>query len=58
MNTAFFDGVCPDESFLRAGLMMLSRCDIIAVMPGSEESKGTQAEIQSAKDMGLEVIYL
>lgn len=58
MNSAHF-GVHVDESvFLEAGILMLSRCDAIAVMPNSEASEGTQAEIAEAKRLGMEFIDL
>jgi len=55
-NTAHLDGCVPDEFFLEMGLEHLRRCDAIFVMPGSEASAGTQAEIAEAKRLGMKAI--
>lgn len=52
-NGAFFDGCMPVESFLEGDLEMLRRCDMIAIMPGSEDSEGTQGEIREAKRLRI-----
>lgn len=36
----------------------LEVCDCVIVMPDSENSKGTQAEIAKAKELGISVEYL
>lgn len=56
LNSAHFDGCVEDARFLKGGLLMLQRCDAIAVMPGSEASEGTQAEIAEARRLGMEFI--
>ena len=55
MNSAFFDGIAEDELFLEGYVELLKRCDAVYVLPGSQNSKGTLAEIQAAKEAGIPV---
>lgn len=57
-NTAHLDGCVSDEHFLEMGLDALRRCDAIFVMPGSEASAGTQAEIAVATYLGKPFITI
>ena len=57
LNTAFFDGHCPDSTWLDGDLKILSRCDVIVMMPTYMESSGAIAELQLAGDLGIEIIY-
>lgn len=45
----------PDEFWLRADLLVLERCNWMAVVPGWESSTGTQGEIARAEALGLPV---
>lgn len=56
LNTAFFSGIVPEEQFLEAGLLLLSKCDAIALPVNWELSKGTVAEVAYAEELGLEFI--
>jgi hypothetical protein len=56
-NTALLDGAAPDEVWLNGDLEILSRCDVIIMAPGWENSRGACAELDFALDRGLEVIY-
>ena len=56
-NTSHLDGCVPETFFLDMGLEMLRRCDAIFVMPDSEYSLGTAAEIQLARELGKEFIF-
>ena len=56
-NTALLDGAAPDEVWLKGYLGMLKRCDAIVVLPGSENSAGTQGEIAEAKQRGIPVLH-
>ena len=56
-NTALFDGLADDSIWLRGGLELLRRCDALLVLPNSENSKGTQAEIELAGELGIPVYY-
>lgn len=57
MNTAFLDCDVPDDTWLNGDLVMIEKCDTIVMMKGWEESKGATAELEFAKQKGLEVIY-
>lgn len=54
-NTRFFNGECTDTIWLAGGLELLRRCDAVYVLPNSENSKGTQAEIVEAERLGIPV---
>lgn len=56
-NTALLDGACEDDVWLNGGIEFLRRSDFVVVIPGHETSKGTQAEILEAKDLGLPLVY-
>lgn len=56
-NTALFDGLAPDDTWLKMDLELLSRCDAIFAMPGWKDSEGAKAEVKEARRLGLEVIY-
>jgi len=64
MNSANFDGLIPDDSFLQGGLDFLLHLnpgtlkDVVVAMPGWMSSQGSRAELQMAKDLRLEIIYL
>lgn len=55
MNSAFLDGVAPDEVFLMGGLEMVRRCDAVLVLPSfdGKNSKGTVREANLAVDLGI-----
>jgi hypothetical protein len=57
MNTAHFDGLCPDETWLKGDLEILKRCDAIYVLKGWNESIGTKKEIERAINWGKEIIW-
>ena len=57
-NTAFFDGLAPDNVWLDGDLLMLSKCDLIVMIKGWEHSEGAKSEHVFAKTNGLEIIYL
>lgn len=47
--TRFFDGAAPDEIWLQGDLLLLERCDALALVPGSwVGSVGTDGEIRHA----------
>lgn len=43
------------EMIYQNSLAMMSRCDAVLVLPGSENSKGTKAEIEQARRIGVPV---
>lgn len=56
-NTALFDGLMPDDTWLKGDLEILKRCDAIVMMYGWELSSGAKAEHEIAKEIGLSIIY-
>ena len=64
LNTAGFHNYETEETglnydvWIAGDLEMLKRCDMMFVMPGWEESKGTQLEIGKATEWGIPVKYL
>ena len=57
LNTAHFDGYCPDEVWLAGDLEILRRCDVIFMLPGWEQSEGAMAEHALAEELGKEIMY-
>lgn len=57
LNTAHFDGLCPDEVWLKGDLEMLRRCDAIYILKDWKQSEGSQAEVRLAYKLGLEVYF-
>jgi len=57
LNTAHFDGLCPDHVWLDGDLEILKRCDVIVMIPGYWKSSGAIKEFQLAHKLGLEVIH-
>lgn len=53
-NTRFFQGAAPDDVWLEGDLEILRRCDVICALPGWENSVGAVAEVNLARDLGLE----
>jgi hypothetical protein len=53
MNTAHFDGICPDSNFLEGDLEILRRCDTIYLLPEWERSEGARAEWAEAQRLGI-----
>jgi len=54
-NTAFFDGACPDSVWLEGDIEILTRCDLVVLVPGWEASSGTRAEIAEARRFDIPV---
>ncbi len=53
----FYDGELPHEVWLAGDLEVISRCDAVLVVPGSEDSRGTRAEVAFASSAGVPVFY-
>jgi len=56
-NTAHFDGICSDETWLEGNLEILSRCDAIYMLREWENSQGARAELHLAKEHNLEILF-
>jgi hypothetical protein len=57
LNTACFDGAAPDEVWLKGDLEILSRCDLVVMVPGWEQSSGACGERDFAEEHDLPVYY-
>jgi hypothetical protein len=61
LNTANFDGLCPDAVWLEGDLEIIKRLnpamDIIYMLKGWEDSKGATKEYELALQMGLSIMY-
>jgi len=57
LNTANFQGACPDQVWLDGDLEILKRCDVMWAIPGWDTSKGTLREIEVAKAQGIPVYF-
>lgn len=56
-NSSLLDGIACDSVWLEGDLEILSRCDVVVMLPGWEESEGAKKEHYEAKRLGLEIIY-
>lgn len=54
-NTAYFGGLCPDQTWLDGGLELLRRCDGLVLVPGWHKSPGTIGKIKEAKRLGIPI---
>ncbi|HPQ72294.1 MAG TPA: DUF4406 domain-containing protein [bacterium] len=55
LNSAFMSGVAPEETFLRGGIEILRRCDLVVLVPNWHASQGTTLEIEEARSCGLPI---
>jgi len=56
-NTALFGGLAPDAVWLEGDLELLSRCDVVVMIPGWRGSSGAMAEEAFARRLDREIIY-
>lgn len=56
LNSAFMDGIVPDEIILNSYLQLLELCDVILMITGWEKSDGSRAELRRAQRLSLKVI--
>jgi hypothetical protein len=57
LNSAHFDGVAPDESFINGDLEFLSCCDVMVILPGWRSSRGSLGEIEKGRELKLFETY-
>lgn len=57
MNTAFFDGICPDETWLEGDIELMKRCDAVYFLSNWQDSEGAKVEYNLAQNLGMEIIY-
>ena len=56
MNTRFFGGVLPDETWLNGALELVRRCNALYRMENAHMSEGAKTEIRLAKTLGMPVL--
>jgi hypothetical protein len=56
-NTALFDGLAPDDVWLKGYLAILRRCDLVVMVDGWWRSEGAKAERIYAQQRKIEVKY-
>ena len=57
LNTANFDGECPDDVWLEGDLEFLRRADAIYMLKDWRKSEGAKIEYQKALEWGKQVIF-
>jgi len=60
LNTAHFDGICPNGTWLEGDLAILSRLsktDAVFMLPGWEDSEGSKAELDLATALRIPIFY-
>jgi hypothetical protein len=46
-----------NDILLKGDIEILKRCDFVVVLPGWRNSKGTQMEIEAAKELNIPIYY-
>lgn len=57
LNSAYMQGIMPEEAFLSGGLELLERADLIITVPGHEQSPGSIIELTHANVLKKEIIH-
>ncbi len=57
MNTAHFDGMCPDSVWLAGDIEMMKRCDAVYMLSNWKDSEGARNEFDIANRLGMEIMY-
>lgn len=58
LNSSMLDGIVPYEQFIAGDLLMIERCDIVAMLPNWRKSKGAVIEHAHAERTRKEIRYL
>lgn len=56
-NTAFFDGILPDEAWLEGDIEILKKCDLAVTVKGWENSSGSRDEVDFCKKNNIPVYF-
>lgn len=56
LNTAHFDGLCPDEVWLDGDLEIMKRCDAVYFLDNWIDSEGAIKEMEIARQIGLTIM--
>jgi cell division GTPase FtsZ len=57
LNTAHFDGICTDNTWLQGYLEILARCDSIFMLRNWQESEGAKAELALAQKLEKRIYW-
>jgi hypothetical protein len=57
LNTAHFQGTCPDETWLRGDIELVNRSDAVYMIEGWANSVGATAEKHVAEDLQIPILY-
>lgn len=57
LNTALMDGALEYEQVMRGDLELVSRCDVIVMLPNWRKSAGAAREHELAQELGKEIVY-
>ena len=55
-NSRYFHGSLPDSEIMDAYLTILSKCDVMYILPGFETSEGTRRELKEAIDLHIPTV--
>lgn len=56
-NTRFWEGLRDEEFFIEGTKELMRRCNCVLIVPKSENSVGTQGEIEEAERLGIPVFH-
>lgn len=57
LNTALFDGILPEDVWLKGYISILAKCDVCIMGQGWEKSQGATAEHKYALSNNIKIIY-
>jgi len=57
LNSAWMSGVCDERYFYEGYAELVKRCDALYACWNWIESKGSKLEIETAKELGIPVLY-
>lgn len=58
LNSMFMGGIIDDQEWIERDLALLHDCDIIAMLPNYQLSKGAMRELEYAVEHDIATIYL
>lgn len=58
LNTRYFSGALPDETWLEGDLELLRRCDAVLMVPGWSLSHGARLEMAFASDHNIQIFFV
>jgi hypothetical protein len=55
-NSAFIDGLVPDDVILAGCLEIMRRCDAVLLVHGWQDSRGCREEVRIAEELGIPIL--